>query len=917
LEKIEGGVVSDRLTLSRRQFLKVSGLTALALSLDVLQFQVGAEPLTIADYRSWEDLYRKRWTWDKIARSTHSANCTGSCSWKVFVKDGIIWREEQAADYPAIAPDLPDVNPRGCNKGACYVEYVHGEQRVKYPLKRLGKRGEGKWQRISWDQALHEIADKTLEILQQHGPDYLTFFSPIPAMSPVSYAAGSRLANLLGGVVCSFYDWYCDLPPGEPITWGEQTDSCESADWWHAKYIIFWGSNPNVTRIPDAHYFWESKYNGTKIVSVSPDYNQSSLHADMWVGPKPGTDAALALALANVIVNEKLYDADYVKEQTDLPLLVRRDSGKFLRESDLVANGKDDRFYIWDEATNQIQLAPGGEADEDKTLALGVLKPALEGTFTVQGLSGKLELTTVFELLKETLQRHTPETMSQACGVHGSVIEKVAREFAEAKPAMIVHGAGTNHWYHNDLSNRAMILLVALTGNVGRRGGGFNHYVGQEKVWPINGWKKLAFPRPQKRMQPMTLWSYVHGEIDDHLQGTPYDPRPYIKETVQKGWMPLYPRGQNGNLTSDPKALIIWRGNYLNQAKGNEQLIEKLWPKLELIVDINFRMDTSALYSDYVLPAATFYEKYDLNTSDLHTFIHPFTPVVEPMFWAKTDWQVFYALASALEKRAKARGFTKFHDEYLKVDVDLSTLASQFTDGGKFAQDKAACEFILADSEETQGIHFDDLIQRPRRFVAASAHWTSDLEPGKTYAPFLRNTEKKKPYNTLTGRQQFYIDHDWFAKLGEALPVYKPPLEIEKYPLRWNTPHGRWSIHSTWRDNKYMLRLDRGGPVIYLNPEDAKERGIADGDTVRVFNDFGDLTANVRVYHNAPRGQVTMYHGWEKYQFPDRSNFQATVPIRIKPTQLVGGYGQLHFELNYWGPTGVNRDVRVDVQKVG
>ncbi|MFB6286674.1 MAG: molybdopterin dinucleotide binding domain-containing protein, partial [Candidatus Bipolaricaulia bacterium] len=126
---------------------------------------------------------------------------------------------------------------------------------------------------------------------------------------------------------------------------------------------------------------------------------------------------------------------------------------------------------------------------------------------------------------------------------------------------------------------------------------------------------------------------------------------------------------------------------------------------------------------------------------------------------------------------------------------------------------------------------------------------------------------------------------------------------------------GRWSIHSTWRDDKHMLRLNRGMPVVYVNPQDAEERGISDGDIVRVFNDFGDLKANARVYPNAPRGQITMYHGWEKYQFADRSNFQATVPIRIKPTQLAGGYGQLHFALNYWGPTGVNRDVRVDVEK--
>lgn len=904
--------------LSRRGFLKAAGGTALASLVDLKWFELraGADPTTVRQYRNWEDLYRREWTWDRIARSTHSANCTGSCSWKVFVKDGLIWREEQAADYPAINEQVPDLNPRGCNKGACTVEYVHGEQRVKYPLKRAGERGEGKWQRISWEQALNEIADKMLDIIEQHGPEYLTFFTVIPAMSPVSFASGARLANLLGGVVCSFYDWYCDLPPGEPITWGVQTDSCEAADWFHARYIVFWGSNPNVTRIPDAHFLWEAKYNGTRVVSISPDYNPSSIHADLWIGPKPGSDAALALALAHVIVNEKLYNAAYIKEQTDLPLLVRRDTGRFLRESDLKAGGKDDRFYVWDLKAQRPEPVPGSQGDERETLALGELDPALEGRFAVQGPQGPLEVTTVLELLKETLTGHDPEAMSRECGVHASVIERLAREFASVKPAMIIHGAGTNHWYHNDLNNRAMLLLVALTGNVGIRGGGFNHYVGQEKIWTVEGWKRLSFPRAEQRMQNTTLWAYVHGEIDDHLRETDLDPRPYIEESVRRGWMPLYPRGRDGRLADDPKALFIWRANFLNQAKGNDQLLENLWPKLDLIVDVNFRMDTSALYSDYVLPAATFYEKHDLNMTDLHTFIHPFTPAVPPMFESKTDWQIFRSLARTIQERAKRRGLMRYRDEGLNDEIDLATLHEQFTDGGKLAEDKAACEFILERSEETQGIGFDDLIASPRRFVAASDHWTSDVEPDRTYTPFQRMTEKKRPYPTLTGRQQFYIDHDWFMKLGEQLPVYKPPLDVETYPLRWNTPHGRWNIHSTWRDVKYMLRLNRGRPVVYLNPQDAEERAIADGDMARVFNDFGELVANVRVYPNAPRGQLTMYHGWEKYQFPKRANFQATVPIRIKPTQLAGGYGQLHFALNYWGPTGVNRDVRVDIERL-
>src|SRR6056297_3370689 len=250
-------------SIGRRGFLKGLGLSS-ALGLtgssiaDELTQISGIEKIDGEDYignypyRDWEDFYREKWDWDSVARSTHGVNCTGSCSWNVYVKNGQVWREEQASDYPAINDELPSSNPRGCQKGACYTDYVNAEQRIKHPLRRVGQRGEGKWKRISWDEALTEIAEKVIKEVQQGNYDAISGFTPIPAMSPVSFASGSRFVNLIGGVSHSFYDWYSDLPPGEPITWGTQTDNAESADWYNADYIIAWGSNINFTRIPDA-----------------------------------------------------------------------------------------------------------------------------------------------------------------------------------------------------------------------------------------------------------------------------------------------------------------------------------------------------------------------------------------------------------------------------------------------------------------------------------------------------------------------------------------------------------------------------------------------------------------------------------------------------------------------------------------
>jgi complex iron-sulfur molybdoenzyme family reductase subunit alpha len=942
--------IVDRKTLTRRGFLALAGAGGLGLLAGLPGLPKPGEPghddpasfdpLDRYPYRGWESLYREQFSWDKVVRSTHSANCTGSCSWMVYVKDGVMLREEQASDYPRINDDLPDYNPRGCQKGACFVEYVYGAQRLKYPLIRKGlrggkpvERGSGEWERVSWDEALAYVAGKLLDNVTKHGPDTNTFFSVIPAMSPVSFAAGARLSHFLGGVFCSFYDWYCDLPPGEPLTWGVQTEACECADWFNAKYVVMWGANVVQTRIPDAHFAYEARYNGARLCVISPDYNSSAIHADHFLQIQPGTDALLALGVAKILAEKGWINKPYVTEQTDLPLLVRSDTGRFLREADLVAKGDAEIFYFWDRKTAKPAQAPGCSGlrkragNEPTSLKLDGLDVALEGTFTVTLADGKpVEVATVFEKLKKELANYPLERVAKETGLPAHEIEAMARDLGMRFPAMIIHGAGTNHWFHNDAINRSMILLVALTGNVGVNGGGFNHYVGQERVWPEHGFKQLAFPLgPKKqRWQNTTLWTYIHSSNRDPH---PYGGRPiedWIRESVANGWMPLWPKNDWARLKDlkdpprKPRALIVWRANYLNQAKGNERIAESLWKQLDLIVDINYRMDTTALYSDVVLPASSYYEKTDLNSTDCHSFIHPFGKALDPLFESRTDWDIFASLAKKIGELARERGVKPFRDADLDWERDLTRLYDDWSDGGKLASDEAACDFILSHSAETKGMTYKSLLERPRRFTATDPEvWTSDIEEGVAYTPFKHYVVQKKPWRTLVGRQQFYVDHEWFLRLGEALPSHQPPIpeDDRKYPLYWNTPHGRWSIHSTWRDNRYMLRLQRGVPIVYIHPDDAKARGIADGDWVRIFNQIGAAVCLCQVLPGEKPGRLTMYHGWEHYLGFAEGGWQSLTYIKIKPTQLVGKYGHVEFKLNYWGPTGNNRDIKVEIEK--
>src|SRR5262245_11515330 len=312
--------------------------------------------------RTWEQFYRNRWQHDKIIRSTHGVNCTGGCTWQIYVKDGIVTWEMQGLDYPTLEAGLPPYEPRGCQRGISYSWYLYSPLRVRYPYMRgalldLWKvarskhedpveawrslvenpeartrwqraRGKGGFRRADWDCAVELIAAANIHTIKRYGPDRIAGFSPIPAMSMVSYASGARMLQLMGGIALSFYDWYCDLPPASPETWGEQTDVAESADWYNSKLLAVMGSNLNMTRTPDCHFAAEARHNGSKMWVFAPDFNQVAKYADEWISINAGQDGAWWMAVNHVLLKEFHHDQpephfiDYTKRYTDAPFLV-------------------------------------------------------------------------------------------------------------------------------------------------------------------------------------------------------------------------------------------------------------------------------------------------------------------------------------------------------------------------------------------------------------------------------------------------------------------------------------------------------------------------------------------------------------------------------------------------------------------
>ena len=361
--------------------------------------------------RGWEEFYRNRWQHDKIVRSTHGNNCTGGCSWMVYVKDGIITWELQAIDYPLLDEELPPYEPRGCQRGISSSWYVYSPVRVKYPYIRgilldywrearekhsdpvdawasimddpeKGKkikwsRGKGGFRRYNWEEAAELITSAHIYTIKKYGPDRIISFTVIPAMSQISYASGARYHQLIGGVSMSFYDYYTDLPPSSPEIWGEQTDVAEGADWHNSGYVVILGATPNRTRTPDCHFVSELRHGGAKCVVMAPDYSEVTKYADLWVPVKTGSDGAFWMAVNHVICKEFYVDrqvqyfVDYQKEYTDSPHLIKikkgkngNEMGRLLKAYDLADYADTDnpewKFTMWDNKTNKARVVYGG-----------------------------------------------------------------------------------------------------------------------------------------------------------------------------------------------------------------------------------------------------------------------------------------------------------------------------------------------------------------------------------------------------------------------------------------------------------------------------------------------------------------------------------------------------------------------------
>jgi DMSO reductase family type II enzyme molybdopterin subunit len=905
---------------------------------------IGANP-----YTSAEAIYRDQWDWDKVVKGTcNQADCIAACTLNLFVKDGIVWREEQNAIYEASGDHLPDFNPRGCQKGMIYSDLMYDATRIKYPLRRVGERGSGKWERISWDEALTAIADKVLDVATTTGPASIVYDM---GTTNIDFGPGTpaqfRLTSLIGTTSLDEWASVGDLPMGAIQTWGLFNTDGTSDDYCNSDYIMIWLGNPSYTRIPDVHFMLESRYKGAQVVIVAPDYNPSAMHTDLWVNLRVATDAAFALGIAKVMIDEKLYKAAYVKEQTDLPLLVREDNARFLRQSDVTEGGSEGIFYFWDTKKKKIVEAPGSHGSPLATISLEGISPTLEGSYSVTLKDGKsVAVRPLWEKLQDQLQDYTPEKVAKITGVNADVIRKVARDYSKAKAASIFASWGACKHYHMDLFQRSMILISALAGHTGKQGGGLR--IGAWWNMPLNYDKgQLAMlgqaPEPGQRPKvrdvekimkqfskgasmsaPTMAYLYAHDEgyrnvVNNMKFQDPALPKTvaeYAKEAFDNNWMPVGPK---------PRMLLFTSMNPLRRWPAPQIIREGFWESMEMIAVWEFRMSSSAMQSDIILPAAGWHEKAGIKfCQSLVPYICVGEAAVEPLYESHSEFDIMAKLAMKIQERAREREEGTYLDAQGNVH-DPKRFYDEWSLNGEFNEgdDTKALDVSISMSQPLSGVSWKEIsekgavrVKNPGSYGPITAI-CSDMEDGEALAPLKWFVENKEPWPTLTGRQQFYLDHPWYIDAGEGLPVHKEnPNGGGDYPIEVTGGHTRHSIHAIFRSNKTMLNLQRGEPVLYMSQRDALARDVKDHDLVWVHNDVGGFKVHAKPTPALQPGQAVIYHAWEPYQFENWASNQTVVAGAFKPLHMLGGYGHLDFRPIHGQPSHTPRAQKVEIEKV-
>ena len=799
--------------LSRRGFTKLGGLTALSAIASVDSSDLTyLEPTKILD----ADYVQS----DQNIRSVCSPNCTGSCAIDARIKDGVM-----VGVQPGQFPDTRF--NRMCLKGVSNaMQRVYSDNRVKYPMKRAGERGEGKWERISWDEALDYIASKHKEISEKYGPEANSWISMTGNYGAMVQTIGTRTANSVGGTAFTNFGIMGDNASnmGMLLPTGVQQEGHSWDDLKGAKLGLFFGCNYCETTVNDSHFVMDAIENGMKLIVIDPRFSRTAAKAHKWIPIRPGTDAALLLGISNYVIENEKYDSRYLKLYTDAPLLVRNDTGELLTSSEVGLGA--DGFVGWDSSAeapvylevNATQPYPlhieYDVTDPEVYVPLRGEELALKGSFNVVVDGKSISCTTVWSLLVEHLKQYDINSVSSICEVPEQDIIELAELYINTNPAAIRMSQGVQRYWQGHQPFRAGMVLAGICGNIGKKHSGF--------TWSDGSLMRLLFSVPGEWMAPVPNVSGKSAPgtrfIDHIINADPYP--------IKSLWVVAYGLG--------------------TQTPERSRLFGEAFNQLDLVVVSEIVMTPAAEMADIVLPVTSYFEESgDVIGSWSNRYIQVRKQAIEPLWESRTDFQIF-------KDYAERMGVGQYWD---MTDIEA----------GRLILEKSP-------SKVFNSVNFDKLY----------TDGVTEINMPEEYYPFadLR-------FPTKTGRFTFYNPE--YSEFREALPVFTEPLEsnrnklAEKFPFVFMNVRSVYSAHSQHYPLKWIREVNPE-PLVQINPKDAELKQLKDRDKVRIFNERGSFETKIIITEGIKPGCINLCQGWWPEDF-NGTHYGDLLHMELNPIQ--------------------------------
>ena len=755
--------------------------------------------------------------YDEIKRCTCAPNCVGSCGVNAYVKDDTIIKIEPA--------DFPDKQfNRICLCGISNaMQRVYSPDRVKYPMKRVGERGEGKWERISWEEAIDLIHEKMQANIDEFGPTSNSWFTMVGNYSLTAQLNAAMMSSTYEGTQWTNFgimgDLGCNM--GWVPTMGIQQDSADWTDMVGSKSIIMFGCNYAETNKQEMHFLFDAQEAGAKVIVVDPRLSRTAAKADWWIPIRPGTDAALMMGMMNYIIENNHIDADYIRTFTNGAFLVNTETKMLAMEGD--------NYLVWDEKEGKaVPVAP--MADELKPQYPSVIvegevpaecnvpeTAAITGSYKVTVDGAEIDVVPAFQRIVDSVAEYTPEKASEICEVPAEDIVELARIYCEETPSKIQISQGTNRYWNGHLPTRAAIQMAAITGNVGKDHANVN--------WAGGGLMRILFScNPE---------GFLH--YPDHM----------MTQLPGTQWMDIV-------INQQPHPVkLVWFNNYGwgSQMPFAGKMIDQVLPQLNFIITSDQMMNGGAELSDLVLPIMSYYEEpCEVITAWSNFYLQLRKQVITPMFESKTDYQIGQMLAEKFGIK-----------EETAWKYDIEEWLQKFAIEGNLAPEFRVDWNELYEKQVVRA-NFDD-----PWIPFKSGRWQTPSGKLEIYTDSLVEFGEE------------------IACHYEPLESNRKEL-AGKYPLTFMNARTVYTTHSQ-HVNLPWIREVVPEPWIEISTTDADERGIKSGDLVRVFNDRGEYQVKALVTEEIKPGCVNQRQGWWPAHFPNNTHYRDLLHMELNPAE--------------------------------